>query len=634
MGEQRVSRLSDKNQMNAFVSNLLNDMEAMQYMLDNKWFENDITRIGAEQEMVMVHKSNKRAAPVAMEALELLKKYPWAETEIARFNLETTMTPLELKKSCFSDMEKESIYKLNTIQEKLDELDVEYVLTGILPTLKKYDLDIKNLTPKKRYAALIESINSQLIGEDYQLKLFGIDELCVKHDSPLLEACNTSFQVHLQVAQDDFVHKYNIAQAVAAPIMAISANSPMVFGRRLWHESRIAMFQQSIDTRTTHDHMRVRSPRVNFGNDWIHESVMDIYKEDIARFRVLISADIKENSIKKIEKGKVPNLRSLQVHNSTVYRWNRPCYGISDNGKPHLRIECRVIPAGPTVVDEIANTCFWIGMMEGLSDSVKDIRKLLSFADVKDNFLKASRYGIDCNFNWFNSKKISACDLILTELLPIAKKGLEKHGISKKDIKKYLGIIEQRAKKHMNGARWQLRSFTDLKEKVNIDEALTILTASMIKKQATNKPVHTWKEVKKTDFKGYDPKEVKVSDFMETDLFTVQKDDVISLVAKLMDWKDIRFTPVENTKGRLIGLVTQKDVIRALVKSKKSKKNILVRDIMIDNPLTISEHQTIGEAMKLMKQSKISCLPVVKEGELIGIITEEDFMEFADRFLN
>jgi CBS domain-containing protein/gamma-glutamylcysteine synthetase len=633
MGEQRVSILSDKKQMNAFIQKLLNDMEAMEYMLDNNWFENDITRIGAEQEMVLVDKNTKRAASKAMEALDLLQKHPWAETEIAQFNLETTMTPLHLNKSCFTEMEKESVYKLKTIQEKLDELDVEYVLTGILPTLKKYDLDISNLTPKKRYAALIDSINNQLIGDDYQLKLFGIDELCVKHDSPLMEACNTSFQVHLQVAQDDFVRKYNIAQAITAPIMAISANSPLVFGRRLWHESRIAMFQQSIDTRTTHDHMRVRSPRVNFGNDWIHDSVMDIYKEDIARFRVLISADMNENSLKKIAKNKVPKLRALQVHNSTVYRWNRPCYGISDNGKPHLRIECRVIPSGPSVVDEIANACFWVGMVEGMADHVKDIRKRLSFADVKDNFEKASRYGIDSSFNWFDSKKISACDLILTELLPLARKGLTKHGVSKKDINKYLGIIEQRAKKHMNGARWQLRSFTDLKSKVSVDEALTILTASIQKNQARNIPVHKWKEAKRSDFDGYDPKQLKVSDFMETDLFTVQKDDIISLVAKLMDWKNIRFTPVENTKGRLIGLVTEKDIVRLLTKSEKSKKTYTVSDIMIDNPVTISESQTITDAMKLMKKSKIGCLPVVKEGELIGIVTEEDFVGFADRLL-
>ncbi len=633
MGEQRVSKLSDKKQMNRFVKNLLKDMDAMQYMLENNWFEDDITRIGAEQEMVLVHKNSKRAASKAMEALDLLKEHPWAETEIAQFNLETTMTPLQLKTNCFSAMEKENMEKLNIIQEKLDELDVDYLLTGILPTLKKYDLDLSNLTPMKRYAALIESINSQLIGDDYQLKLFGIDELCVKHDSPLMEACNTSFQVHLQVSPQDFVHKYNISQALAAPIMAISANSPLVFGRRLWHESRIAMFQQSIDTRTTHDHMRVRSPRVNFGNDWIRESVLDIYKEDIARFRVLISADIKEDSAKKIKKNKVPSLRSLQVHNSTVYRWNRPCYGISDNGKPHLRIENRVIPAGPSVVDEIANACFWVGMMEGMADKTKDITKLLSFADVKDNFLKASRYGIDSSFNWFNSKKVSACDLILNELIPIARKGLEKHKVHKRDINKYLGIIEQRAKKHMNGARWQLRSFTNLKEQVSVDEALTILTASIQKNQSKNVPVHKWKEAQLSDFSGYDPKELKVSDFMEIDLFTAQKNDLISLVAKLMDWKDLRFIPVENTKGRLVGLITEKDIMRALVKVKKKGKTMTVDEVMIKKPVTISEHQSISEAMKLMKKSKIGCLPVVKDNELIGIVTEEDFMTFADNLL-
>jgi len=633
MGEQRVSKLNDKKQMNKFVKNLLKDMDAMEYMLENKWFEDDITRIGAEQEMVLVHKDNKRAASKAMEALELLKDHPWAETEIAQFNLETTMTPLQLKTNCFSAMEKENMDKLNIIQEKLDKLDVDYLLTGILPTLKKYDLDLSNLTPMKRYAALIESINSQLIGDDYQLKLSGIDELCVKHDSPLMEACNTSFQVHLQVSPHDFVHKYNISQALAAPIMAISANSPLVFGRRLWHESRIAMFQQSIDTRTTHDHMRVRSPRVNFGNDWIRESVLDIYKEDIARFRVLISADIKEDSAKKIKKNKVPSLRSLQVHNSTVYRWNRPCYGISDNGKPHLRIENRVIPAGPSVVDEIANACFWVGMMEGMADKTKDITKLLSFADVKDNFLKASRYGIDSSFNWFNSKKISACDLILNELIPIARKGLEKHKVHKRDINKYLGIIEQRAKKHMNGARWQLRSFTNLIEQVTVDEALTILTASIQKNQAQNIPVHKWKEAKLSDFSGYDPKELKVSDFMEIDLFTAQKDDLVSLAAKLMDWKNLRFLAVENTKGSLVGLITEKDIMRTLVKLKKKGKTMTVGEIMIKKPVTISEHQSIGEAVKLMKKSKIGCLPVVKDDELIGIVTEDDFMNFADNLL-
>ena len=214
-------------------------------------------------------------------------------------------------------------------------MDTKLILTGILPTLRKFHLDLDNLTPKKRYRALMESINTQLIGSAYELRLTGIDELLLQHDSPMLEACNTSFQVHLQVSPNDFVKMYNIAQTLAGPTMAIAANSPIVFGRRLWHESRIAMFQQALDTRTTHDHMRERSPRVNFSNDWLQDSLLEIYREDIARFRVLISGDVQEDAIAMINKGEVPKLRALQVHNSTVYRWNRPCYGISSDGKPH-----------------------------------------------------------------------------------------------------------------------------------------------------------------------------------------------------------------------------------------------------------------------------------------------------------
>ena len=147
--------------------------------------------------------------------------------------------------------------------------------------------------------------------------------------------------------------------------MAIAANSPIVFGKRLWHESRIAMFQQALDVRTTHDHMRERSPRVSFGTGWLEKSLLEIYREDIARFRVLLGNDIKEDSLELINQGKTPKLRALQVHNSTVYRWNRPCYGISDNGKPHLRIENRVLPSGPTIIDSVANAAFWLGCNDG-----------------------------------------------------------------------------------------------------------------------------------------------------------------------------------------------------------------------------------------------------------------------------
>lgn len=633
MGEQKVSLVDNQKQMQRFVKSLLNDVSALEHMLQNDWFESDVIRIGAEQEMVMVDKTTFKPSLVAMEALEKMQHYPWVETELAKFNLETNIEPRIFEKDCFTLLEKENSDKIAKIQEVLDEMNTSIVLTGILPTLRKYHLEMENLTPKKRYFALMEALNKQLIGQSYELRIIGIDELLVKHSSPLLEASNTSFQVHLQVAPRDFVKMYNIAQALAGPMMAISANSPVVFGKRLWHETRIALFQQSLDTRTSHDHMRERSPRVSFGRDWIHHSIMEIYKEDIARFRVLLSSDVEEDSLAMIREGLVPKLRALQVHNSTVYRWNRPCYGISENGKPHLRIENRILPSGPTVLDEVANACFWLGCMIGMADEVDDIREKMSFVDARDNFGKAAKFGIDSKFTWFYDQKISAEDLIL-QLLPIARKGLRKQNIDENDIDRYLGVIQGRAEKHMTGARWMLRAFTKLHENSNTDEALSVLTATMIQNQQSNKPVHEWEMPSIDDLKMYRPSHLKVSEFMLTDLYTVQKDDIVDLVAELMDWNMIRYTPVEDTKGKLVGLVTARLLLRHYIKNRHNpKKTVLVSDIMIKEPITVTQETNIVDAMKLMQKNKIGCLPVVNGEELVGLIAETDFLKITARLI-
>ncbi len=635
MGEQRVSKLNDKKSMQGFMKSLLNDTKALKYMLENDWFESDKKRLGAEQEMVLVNKDTLKPETNATELLEIMKDDDWVETELAKFNLETNLTPREIKGNCFSDLHKENMDKLIEIQKNLDTLNTNIVLTGILPTMRKHHLIMDNLTPKKRYFALMQAINEQLIGNSYELKILGIDELIVKHDSPLIEASNTSFQVHLQVAPKDFVHYYNIAQTLAAPCMAIAANSPLVFGKRLWHESRIAMFQQSLDTRSSHEHMRERSPRVSFGMEWLQESIMEIYTEDIARFRPLINSDIEENSLDLVSKGKVPKLRALQVHNSTVYRWNRPCYGISENGKPHLRIENRVLPAGPTVMDEIANTCFWIGAMEGMFAEYEDIRKKLKFVDVRDNFGKAARFGIDSTFTWMNDKKIGACELILTELLPLARKGLKKCNVSKNDIDKYLGVIEDRAKAHTNGARWLLRSYTDLIDKTNQDETLSIITQSIINNQKEDKPIHTWDLAKISDLKEYKPLDMKVEEFMITDLFTVQKDDILDFVKDLIQWKKLTYIPVEDTKGKLIGVITPDSIIQNHDASGNinHSKIISVEDVMDPEPLTISPDATMVDAIKRMRENNSGYLLVVQKHELVGIITEREFLKITSRLI-
>lgn len=635
MGFQKVNTLDDQQEMQQFVRYLLNDMRAFEYMLEQNWFEDDIIRIGAEQEMCLVHNQTYKPATINMEVLERLEDAPWCVTELAKFNLETNLSPREFVGDCLSQMEAENLAYLHRIQHILDDFDASICLCGILPTLRKHDLEMHNLTPKDRYYALMASIQKHLLGTAFELRVDGIDELLVRHDSPLLEACNTSFQVHLQVRPQDFVKMYNLAQTLAGPTIAISANSPLVFGRRLWHESRIALFQQSLDTRTTNDHMRERLPRVNFGSGWLRGDVTQIHKEDFSRFRVLLAGNIEEDSLAMIEAGITPKLRALQIHNSTVYRWNRPCYGISPNGKPHLRIENRVMPAGPTPVDAAANAAFWLGAMIGMSLHYDDITQHLDFADVRDNFGKAAKFGIDSTFNWFKDKKIQANELILKELLPLAKEGLKHQKVNDKDINHYLGIVEARAKENKTGARWVLRSYTALKEQVTSDEALTCLTAATVRNQKQNIPVHTWRESTPGDLEEWRPTRIKVEEFMTTDLFTVQKDDLAEMVAEMLDWRRIRYIPVENGKGELIGLVSSRMLLRHFSRRSRLTENevVTVKELMVENPITVKPETTIMEAMYLMRENRIGCLPVVKGKELIGIITEMDFLRITGRLM-
>lgn len=635
MSKERVSIFNDPTQQQNFTRSLLKDLQALEYMLENDWFENDIVRFGAEQEFILVDKKTYKPAYINLEILEKMKDKDWITTELARFNLEINMTPRKLSDNNLTLMENEIKSMMGEVKQKLDEHNATYVLVGILPTLQKFNLHLDSLTPNKRYSALMEALNAQRTSGDYELNFTGIDELKVNHSSALLEAANTSFQVHLQVSSKEFVKMYNIAQAVCGPTMALAANSSLVFGKRLWQESRIAMFQQAIDTRSTKDHLREQSSRVSFGKEWLDQSVLEIYRDDVSRFRVLLNPETMPDSLADIEQGKVPKLSSLLVHNSTIYRWNRPCYGISDNGKPHLRIENRVIPSGPTIADEMANAAFWLGTMVGMKDRIDDIRKHLSFADVRDNFVKSAQFGIDSKFNWFNDQKISACDLALNELIPLAEEGLKTYGIDSSDIDKYLGIIKERATKHTNGARWMLRSFTKLKDESNVDEALSVVTHAIIENQQKEIPGHEWEIPRLEDYQGYIPLNMRVSECMETDFTTVHESDIIELVGELMSWKDINYTPVEDKNGNLIGLVTNKQIMKSLIKKKNSSsdEDVTVRDIMITEPITVKESDDMMEAMRLIQKHKINCLPVVNGKELIGVVSDRMFLDISSRLM-
>lgn len=633
MGEERVKLADSQEEVQRFMKFVLKDLRAMKKMLEeDDWFETNPIRIGAEQELCLVDRHSK-ASPRNMEVLDKLGDANFT-TEFAKFNLEINLDPLEFKEDCLSRMENQLQGKIDKVRSVAEEMGGEILLTGILPTIRKVDTDLKNLTPLQRYRALCKAIN-KLRGGDFDLRIQGMDELLMKFDSPLLEACNTGFQVHLQVTPDEFVRKYNIAQAITAPVLACSVNSPILFGKRLWSETRIALFQQSVDTRTVGDHLRESSPRVTFGNEWVKESILEIFQEDTARYRVMLSSEVTEDVEQKLGEGTPPALNALQVHNGTVYRWNRPCYGVS-NGKAHLRIENRVFPSGPTVTDEMANSAFWLGLMNKMEDYHSDVTEVMDFDDARMNFVSASRLGLDTKFRWFNNQRINAVDLITEELLPIAREGLEKANIRQGDIDGYLEIIEERAKSGHTGTYWMLNNYASLmKENSSKEQTLAAITTAMIKNQKKGEPVHKWGRARMEDLGHWQPSSLIVEEFMTTDLFTVQKDDILEFVADLMDWRRIRYVPIEDDRKHLVGLITMRMLFREYGKhiNHGEETEETVANIMIKNPITVHPEASIMEAMEIMDSQKIGCLPVVKNNRLVGIITEQNYMTIVARLL-
>ncbi|MEO1051820.1 MAG: glutamate-cysteine ligase family protein [Bacteroidota bacterium] len=628
MGDLNVKLVSTQKQLNHFTRCLLRDIQALEIMLRDNWFDDGPIHIGAEQEICLID-NHLKPSPVNLEVLDKLDNELFT-TELAKFNLEANLLPKPFTTNCFSQLESEIDEVLHQLKTVTDEMGIDYIITGILPTLRKFDLEMENLTPLSRYHALVKAI-SKLRGKQYELRIRGIDELNLKHDSAMLEACNTSFQVHLQVDPDDFVEKYNVAQLLTAPVLAIASNSPLLFGKRLWNETRIALFQQSVDTRVTSEHLRDRSARVMFGNKWLKDSILDLYREDIARFRVMLMANIEKDCLNTLKNGQTPKLKALTIHNSTVYRWNRPCYGISPNGKPHLRIENRIFPAGPSVIDQVSNAAFWLGLMNAFGDHYPNVSELMDFDDAKSNFMTTAFNGINTELRWFNGKKVGVRQLIKDELLPICREGLEKNDVNPEDINRYLEVIEARNETRRTGATWLLNSFSSMSKECSKEEVLMAITSCMSKNQKKGMPIHEWELANLEDISNWHPSSILVEEFMTTDLFTVHKEDIPELVADMMDWQRIRYTPVEDDKGNLIGLLSSRMLMRYFCQQRKfeSDDNVTVEDLMIKTPITIDPESTIFEAMNTLRERQIGCLPVVKKSKLVGIVTEGNFLNIT-----
>lgn len=623
MGDKKVTTEYDDAQMRAFTLAVLNDLQAFERMLDGGMFEENVLRIGAEQEMFLVD-SAMRPAPIVTELMKEARDGRLT-TEIGKFNLEANLTPREFNGDCLRLMEDELNEVLAVVRKAAAKFHASPVLVGILPTIQLSDLTTDNLTPNPRYFE-IDRVVTKLHGDNRIIQIKGLDELQLTLQDTFTEFCNTSFQVHLQTGAKDFVSYYNWAQAIAAPVLASAVNSPLLLNHRLWHETRLALFQHAIDTRSLVHKERNQTPRVNFGDRWVDDSIIEVLREDAVRFRILLTQAVEEDSLKVLAAGGVPKLAAWRLHNGTIWRWNRPCYGIVGD-KPGIRIEARYLPAGPSVIDEMANTAFFLGLMMEMPEEFGDVTKLISFDDTKNNFFNAARNGLNGQMRGIDGKSRRVGRLIIEEFLPRARRGLVRAKVDDEDADRLLNVVEERVQAETTGAKWMIESLAAMDKRAKSNVRMRTLTEAISAGQESGKPLHEWPLAEIPPGSNWIDNYKTVEQFMAVDLFTVRPQDILDLAASLMHWRHVRHVPVEDDGGRLIGIVSHRDLIELMATGKlASGEPIVVRDIMKTDLVTVSPDTPTLDALELMRERNIGCLPVIKEERLVGLVTSYDFL--------
>ncbi|RVX47235.1 gamma-glutamyl:cysteine ligase YbdK (ATP-grasp superfamily) [Nonomuraea polychroma] len=460
-------------------------LDVFAQMLRESRFELERPLAGLEIELNIVDADGEAAMRNA-EVLAAIEQPDWA-TELGQFNVEINIQPQELSGHGALRLENDVRARLNHAEERARSEGGHLVLIGILPTLREQDVHEGSLSSNPRYRLLNEQIFAAR-GEDLHLCIEGVERLDTHADSVAPEAACTSVQLHLQVSPEAFAAHWNAAQAIAGAQVAVAANSPYLFGKELHRETRIALFEQATDTRPAELKAQGVRPRVWFGERWI-TSVFDLFEENVSYYPALLPLCEDEDPRTELEEGRIPNLHELTLHNGTIYRWNRPVYAVV-NGMPHLRVENRVLPAGPTVADVAANAAFYYGLMRVLPDAERPIWSRMSFQAAEDNLSAAARHGLDARLYWPGMGEVPASELILRRLLPMAQEGLAKWGVDGPVADRLLAIIEGRCLTGRTGATWQV-------ERVHAQggdrhEALRAMTLEYIERMHTNEPAHLW----------------------------------------------------------------------------------------------------------------------------------------------
>jgi gamma-glutamyl:cysteine ligase YbdK (ATP-grasp superfamily) len=463
-------------------------LDALARMLREHLFEDNSVQVGQEIELNLV---DSQAMPSMRNAdvLNAIADPAWG-VEVGQFNLEINVPPRQLTGHALAELEQVIRADLNAGDEKARGTGTRLVMIGILPTLQKEDVHLGTLSASERFRVLNEQIFAAR-GEDMRISIDGVEKLLTHTDSITPEAACTSLQLHLQVNPESFANYWNAAQAAAAVQVALGANSPFLFGRQLWHETRITLFEQATDTRPDELKEQGVRPRVWFGERWI-TSVFDLFEENLRYFPALLPICEDEDPLAVLDGGACPHLAEMSLHNGTVYRWNRPIYALVE-GRPHLRVENRVLPAGPSVSDVLANAAFYYGLVRALAEAQRPIWTQMSFATAGENLHEAARRGLDAHLYWPGLGEVPAAELVLRRLLPLAREGLSRWGVNADDADRLLGFIEQRCITGQTGSAWQMAAVAAISGRgADRNEALRQMTERYIEHMHTNEPVHTW----------------------------------------------------------------------------------------------------------------------------------------------
>jgi hypothetical protein len=490
MGDEVAARVFTREDRQRYREKVHRCLDVLARMLSDQMFDFDHPMTGMEIELNLVDD----VGDPSMRSTEILALIddPAFQTELGRFNLEINVRPTTLAGDALVELESDVRSQLNAAQAKASAAQAGLVMIGILPTLLPEHVTHEAITEYPRYSLLDEQI-LMARGEDLHIAISGVEDLETYADTIAPEAACTSLQLHLQVGPDTFANSWNAAQCLAGVQVALGANSPYFLGRELWRESRIAVFTQATDTRSVELKAQGVRPRVWFGERFV-TNVFDLFEENLRYFPALLPVVEDEDPVAVFEEGGTPALQELRLHNGTVYRWNRPVYDVV-HGRPHLRVENRVLPAGPSVVDVMANAAFYYGVVRTLSEGERPVWTQMSFQAASDNFTAGATRGIDAQVFWPGSGEVPVTELVLRRFLPMAHEGLDHWGVTPAVRDRLLGVIEQRCKTGRNGAVWQTDT-VHRREAAGESrlEALRHMTHSYAELMHANEPVHTWPE--------------------------------------------------------------------------------------------------------------------------------------------